>query len=350
MNVSNFLYFCLCLPGAFLLALTGCGAKEPVQVEPAFYYWRSHFEVAGPEQDYLEQAGVRRLYVKFLDIDWDESRNEPVPVTTLTRDSGAFGAYQIIPCVFITNRTFDRIAPEGLSLLAQRIAAKIRSVAPEIRVQEIQIDCDWTPGTRSAYFRFLEELRRVALEKGWVISATIRLHQWKYPDRTGVPPVDKGALMFYNVGNLEDWEEPNSILNLEKARGYLRGIGPYPLHLDLALPVFHWGVLFREHKMIKLISGLTPPELADTLRFLKLEESRYEVKKSTYLNGYYLYAGDRIRLEAVDTTQLRTIIGEAGKKLDPVDRCLIFYHLDPANLTVLPYENLKDLAARLSDS
>ncbi len=348
MRDSNFFHFLRCLQGLFLLILTGCGAKEPVRVDPAFYYWRSHFEVGRPEQYYLNKAGVGLLYVKFLDIDWDDTRNEPVPVATLTRDSGAFAAYEIIPCVFITNRTFARLAPDGLPLLARRIAGKIRDIAPEVRVKEIQIDCDWTQGTRAAYFGFLKTLRNQTKENGWAISATIRLHQWKYPDQTGVPPADKGALMFYNVGDLENWDEPNSILNLEKAREYLRGISPYPLHLDLALPVFRWGVLFRENKMIKLISGLGPESLADTVRFRKLEESRYEVKKSTYLNGYYLYAGDRIRLEAIDSTQLQAVIGEAGKKLDPVDRRLIFYHLDPANLTVLPYESLKDLATRLS--
>ena len=325
------------------LLVAGCSGKADHAVEPAFYYWKSRFNINVPEREYLERADIDLLYVKFLDIDWDENRQEAIPTSMLSADTSAFLPYRIIPCVFITNRVFTRTGADQIPILARKIGYKIRDMAGKARVEEIQIDCDWTETTREAFFRFLEEIRKNAAEKNWEVSATIRLHQWKFPDRTGVPPVDKGVLMFYNTGDVADWQEPNSILNLETAGDYLNGSGKYPLHLDLALPVFHWGALFRDDRLVKLINNLDSRLLSDTSRFIKIAEGRYEVIKSTYLEGYYLYSGDRLRLENVDFRQLETIVRETGAKLDPADRRLIFYHLDSANLSVLPYESLKDL-------
>ncbi len=76
-----------------------------------------------------------------------------------------------------------------------------------------------------------------------VLSATIRLHQVKYFETTGVPPVKSGMLMFYNTGDLENPSEENSILNIETAELYLSGLEDYPMQLDIVLPLFSWAVV-----------------------------------------------------------------------------------------------------------
>jgi hypothetical protein len=67
----------------------------------------------------------------------------------------------------------------------------------------------------------------------------------KYRERTGVPPVDRGMLMFYNMGRFSADPEARAIFDLESARRYLARISSYPLPLDLALPMWSWTVAPR---------------------------------------------------------------------------------------------------------
>jgi len=54
-----------------------------------------------------------------------------------------------------------------------------------------------------------------------------------------VPPVDKGLLMFYNMGKISpDLNARNSIYNRADAEAYLESLPNYRLSLDVALPVF----------------------------------------------------------------------------------------------------------------
>ena len=100
-------------------------------------------------------------------------------------------------------------------------------------IKEIQIDCDWTDSTRNRFFRFTRTLGKLAHAEHSLISATIRLHQIKYFERTGIPPVDRGVLMFYNMGKLAAASERSSIFNTEDAEKYTSRLSQYPLPMDL---------------------------------------------------------------------------------------------------------------------
>jgi hypothetical protein len=284
---------------------------------------------------------ARRLYVKFFDVAWDDASNEAVPQASLER-VGEWTDYDMVPTVFITNQTMLELPATERKDLAERILQKITSLWPGLQPGEIQLDCDWTEGSRDAYFQLLA-LVRERLPTTTKLSVTLRLHQYRYPEQTGVPPADRAMLMFYNMGDLTDWEEPNSILNLEKARPYLQTTAPYPLPLDLALPIFNWGVLFREGKMIKLLPGLTANAL--TAVGAKLldqgDDQRFEITKSTYLEGYYLYRGDQLRLETIRAEQLV----EAARLLRSVttssNAYLSFYHLDSTLLSQFSVTDLR---------
>ena len=78
-------------------------------------------------------------------------------------------------------------------------------------------------------------------EYRYQLSATIRLHQVKYREETGVPPVDYGVLMYYNMGHISAMGA-NSIYDRSTALRYLGKLREYPLPLDIALPMFAWGV------------------------------------------------------------------------------------------------------------
>ena len=296
----------------------------------SFYHWQTEFSLDSLEQVWLDELATDRLYVKFFDLDWDPAENNVVPLASVQLDTVGLAARQIIPAIFITNRSMLQLPSAEIPQLAQRIVDKIDRQFDGLDqpLRELQLDCDWTGRSREKYFDLLNQLRKQYEGKGVALSVTIRLHQLRYPERTGIPPVDKGVLMFYNMGDLQDWSEPNSILNLEKAAAYLPDGLSYPLHLDLALPLFRWAVLFREGQMIKLINEPSAVLLADEQKFQEIAPGRFSVLKNTYLDGYHLYEKDQLRLEAVSPAELQAAIQLIRQQYPAAARNLIFYHLD----------------------
>lgn len=313
-----------------LFFLSRCAQPE-TQISPAFYHWRTRLALTETERTYLQELQVKKLYAKFFDVDWSENSQQALPQALIEIAPETLpDSLALIPTIFITNRTFLNLPVSEIPQLATNICDKIRALA-KAPFDEVQLDCDWSEKTRSPYFQLLEAMRQ-NLGPAVRLSATIRLHQVKYPKQTGVPPVDRGMLMFYNMGDVEAGEERNSILNLETAQQYLdKNTAQYPLPLDVALPLFSWGVLFREGKMIRLINNLTTAELAEDERFRAIEPSRFEVVRSGYLDGYYLYAEDEIRIEAVQPENLMAAAQLVKRYLPKTaQRNLAFYHLDPA--------------------
>jgi hypothetical protein len=337
------------LLGTAILLLAGC-EKKAASVHPAFYFWKTTFSPADPPlQQYLEATNAQRLYVKFFDVDWDYKTNAPVPLASILWDSRPPDGIEIVPTVFITNRVFQQLPIQEIPALTSQLDQKIFDLldqADHPRISEVQLDCDWTQSTREHYFRLLKSLKSRLSEKGIQLSATIRLHQVKYPQQTGVPPADRGMLMFYNMGDVQDWEEENSILNLEKAQAYLRGIDRYPLPLDLALPLFQWGVVFRDGEMIRLINQLDEKQLQDRTRFYPMGVGRFEVTAHTFLDGTFLYEGDFIRLEKVDTTLLSATVDVLEHYQWAHRLNLAFYHLDSTVVSSFDPAYLHQLLSR----
>lgn len=335
--------------------LSNCQPERTVQ--PAFYHWQTAFSLSDFEKNYLDSLGVKKLYVKFFDVDWDDSQGIPVPLAAVEIEkSEDWNAekLEIIPCIFITNRTFQNISDAKIEWLSNRVEEKLFTLKPvNITFKEIQFDCDWTTSTRDRFFKFLEIFKKSIDNQDIKLSATIRLHQFRDFQETGIPPVDRGMLMFYNTGEVEDWQEENSILNLEVAKSYLPAsrfgtlTSRFPLPLDLALPIFHWGVLFRDHTMIRLINNLENKDLQDTLRFSKIGNNRFEIIKSTYLNGYYLYEGDLIRTETIDTQLLLKSTALLADEVKTSNGTVAFYHLDTATIKHFPHAFLEKIVHKI---
>ena len=322
-----------------LLLITSCTRIS--HITPAFYHWQTELHLSQVEKNYLAALNVEKLYVKFFDVDWDAALAQAVPVAVLEKNDWA--NKELIPTIFITNQVFQRLQADQTEWLSARVHEKINELSSDLKINEIQFDCDWTATTRARYFDFLKIFKKRVEKQGIKISATIRLHQIRDAQETGVPPVDRGMLMLYNTGDLESWQEENSILNLKTANDYLATAQKYPLPLDLALPIFSWGVLFRDAKMIRLLNNLRPEALSDTTRFLKMSPNRFQVKKSTYLNAYYLYEGDWIRTESVDTALLQEASLLVRRRLKLSDCSIAFYHLDTATIKHFPYEKLEKI-------
>jgi hypothetical protein len=191
----------------------------------------------------------------------------------------------------------------------------------------LQLDCDWDLETQSKYFRLIQQLKNY-LPQIKTFSATIRLHQVKYFTTTGVPPVDKGVLMFYNMGNVAKASEKNSILNIETAKQYLENFDIYPLQLDVALPLFAWGVHFRDDKILQLINDVSIAHLNNKENFEAIGNNKYRVLKSHYLKGIYIYKNDIIRLENIAADDLKKSMQMLRNAFKDKKFDVIFYHLE----------------------
>ncbi len=292
--------------------------------------------MAPPERAFLDRVHCNTLYIKFLDIARDPESRQIVPYSLLeVEDTTGLSGKQIIPVVFITNSVFQNISEKEISTLAEKTAASLaangRRFPPAcLPFCEIQFDCDWTGSTRAAFFRFLKNIRPL-LPRETRISATVRLHQFKFPKETGVPPVERGVLMLYNTGNIADTATINSIYDPQDAAAYLQPRrSSYPLPLDVALPLFSWGLVFREGEFWKILPEPVWPEEGDSciVRETSAPGRWYRVQKGTFRAGHYLLPGDRIRLECTDTLLLEQIQQAAHQLPTAGDARFIFYHLD----------------------
>ncbi|HMQ49000.1 MAG TPA: hypothetical protein PKA00_16050 [Saprospiraceae bacterium] len=331
----------------FLLSFAACTSPATErEVQPAFYYWKTEAHLSTDDRAYLQELNCGRLYLRCFDVDWDEEQQQLIPVAPVALDTSTLVSFEVVPVIFITNRSFQHLTLAEVPVLAAKIERKMEQLLqglPQNQIREWQIDCDWTVSTRDLYFALLEAMKAKADAKGCLLSATIRLHQLRYPEKTGVPPVDRGMLMLYNMGELGNWSEDNSILNLTSTKPYLEGLADYSLPLDMALPLFHWGVVFREGEVVALLPQANNNTLADTARFQQMENKRYQVKTGTFFFGTYLYEGDWIRLEQVDNQQLEQLMLLLKNDFPTAPFYLSFYHLDSLLLTEFKPAQLKFL-------
>jgi hypothetical protein len=324
-----------------LILFSNCQKKER-QVITAFYHWKTNAGVSDFEKKSLDSLESKTIYKRVFDVDWNDAARFPEPISVA--QSFKFLGQKIIPTVFITNKTFIKLADNQLDTFVSVFFDKINKNTIEARnpeeggkgqplFDEIQVDCDWTQTTRDTYFLFLKKLKKLSQKK---LSVTIRLHQIKDKNVMGVPPVDKGMLMVYNMGNLDDLKTENSILNINTLKSYVSNLKSYNLKLDIALPIFSWGVVVRDGEVVKLINGLTEDDFFPScepkdfvpLPIKKLGAGRFEILENMYFKGFYLYKNDDIRLENTPLSILTETTGILTQNLDNQPLTIAFYHLD----------------------
>ena len=332
------------LLAASLTIIISCNEKiKERRIERSFYYWRSVFQLNCFEEQQLKQLNVKLIYVKFFDVAWDEVVRQPVPVAKLQSTNYKLPAgIQIVPTVFITNECIERIDPSQINSLADKLTRLLMSInsanAFSQQIPEIQIDCDWTPKTKEKYFALLKAIK---INSHTTISATIRLHQVKFTLSAGIPPVDKGLLMCYNMGNLKKMETKNSIIETEELKKYIGKLDAYPLPLDMALPLFDWKVLFRNNEYSGLIQNLPEESLKGS--FIQKKENRYELLKDTLVQGYSFKKGDVLRSEESNYTTIIAVAEEVSKRLKNTHPRVALYHLDSLLLSKYSSHELENI-------
>lgn len=285
----------------------------------------------------LRQLHVGKLYLRFFDLDWDATRRQIVLKATIRFGQRPAGL-TVVPVVFITNRTLAHLADTAaVTKLGRELVSRIQQLAgrQQIRVGEVQIDCDWTVRSAGTYFRLLRAIRQQA---GVPLSATIRLHQVKFFGKTGVPPVERGMLMAYNVA---DWKRPdtrNSIWDAAVADQYTTFLDRYPLPLDVVLPLFRWTVVYRSGRFLTLLNNLDQSQLSRCMALHQQARSnRFLALRDTSAFGFSVRRGDLFRAEAVTGNELAEAKQSILARIRQPKLTFALYHLDSA--TLAPYSN-----------
>ncbi|MFW2581012.1 hypothetical protein [Aliarcobacter butzleri] len=248
----------------------------------SFYSWENSFDIKDTNE---------KLYIKVLDIAFS-TKLEPIKTNlkTIPKD--------FVPVIYITNETMKNV---DYSLINNEILLILK----DLNFDEVQIDCDWSDSSQSNYFNLLSDLK-TKLNK--TISATIRLHQIKYYMRTGVPPIDYGVLMYYNMSNIGDFDTKNSILDNEIAKKYHYNFDTYPLKLKLALPLYSQAIQFRQNKALSIFEGVKKKDFDSN--FQEISQNKFKVLNSFYFKGRYVYKNDIFRFEDVNEKELKIALDD----------------------------------------
>lgn len=302
----------------------------------AFYYWKTQWSTSPVIAQSLAENGISRLYLRFFDVDWDEPAHAGQPVSPLQLSSPLPTGVEVVPVVFVTNRVFHNTPYADVEALADHVWLKVRKMAEAggIAVREVQLDCDWSDGTRTRYFHFVERLKQTLHARKILVSSTIRLHQVKYPLRTGVPPVDRGMLMFYNFGPLSAQAPRSSIFNEPDAEKYASYVASYSLPLDVALPLFSWTVHSRDGNVLGLIEKIETRDIESAGAFRTLQPGRYQAERSLFFRSRYFMAGDQLLMEETTpvVTQKAAAIAARGAGPNKPYATIAFFDLDERNL------------------
>lgn len=327
----------------FLILFLSCkkyGDQPPIM---SFCYWKTTFSIDSTDASNLNKFGANHLYLRLFDVDWDVVTKSPAPVAQCEYDYRSNYTNNLTPTIFITNSVFENIKEDDIEAFAEKFTKKATELKERIfdislnskiendsnyqkistnyeeweKIQEyrdsvmevikpkyynqnkeILIDCDWTPSTKTKYFKFLEiiKTKMVDLE----ITSTLRLWQYRDYKLAGVPPVKKCLLMCYNLTDPRKYETENSIATTEEFKKYINH-SDYPLKLDIALPIHSWAIYFRNNKYKGIINSIPVSEITGNKElFEKKSDQKYMFLKDTVINETYYRFGDEFRIEQVD--------------------------------------------------
>lgn len=327
--------FCLLTFGLLVLVPLGCGEPNPPwKFKPAFYYWKTSISLDEKTNQTLGSLGVDRLYVRLFDVTWNSKYKAVVPNGPLDVKAAHRWDGEVVPVVYITREALTNLKPSQTPRLAGDILKLTRLLCGRLkkdRVPEVQLDCDWTPSTKDAYFGLLQALkdRLPKAFPGAQLSCTIRLSQVKYRAAMGVPPVDRGALMVYHTASPGKLGERDTILSLKDAKRYLSTLPQYPLPLDAALPVFSWAVLFQQDgKPLGILNDVGLEDLKSNADFTPEGHNVFSALRDTYLKGRLVQKGWKAKVDEPGMGEVEKTVRYLKPRLKGAGTRLILFHLD----------------------
>ncbi|KQO22704.1 hypothetical protein ASF10_10075 [Flavobacterium sp. Leaf82] len=367
------------------VVLNGATCEKEHEVVRSFCYWKTDLYFQKEEDSLLNNLKVQHMYVRFFDIDWNPYAKEPLPVATINDIRLNESNPEITPSVFITNEVVLQSNKKQLDSLAIRIAKRVQQIGVRLNetkadkianaivypkdyykqenykrinydsvksielaklkvdFKEILVDCDWTEKSKDNYFYLLKQIK-----KGFPtaqVSATIRLWQYKYAEKAGVPPVDKGLLMCYNLNKPEDFSTKNSIGTSEELAQYITH-DKYKIKLDIALPLYSWAVVFRGNQFKGILSDYDQLR-NDSIKLKKTSDCKYILQDDVLIGQTYLRNGDEIRIEKISEGELEKMISIITSKIKIDNQTKVtFFSFDKKYINDYGTQNISSYYAR----
>jgi hypothetical protein len=365
--------------------LNGAGCENEHEVVRSFCYWKTDLNFQKEDDSLMKELGVKHLYVRFFDVDWNPYAQEPLPVATISNVNLNESNPEITPSIFITNEVVLQSNKKQLDSLASRIAQRVNQIGVKMNetkadvianaivypkdyykqkdykrinydsvkalelaklkvdFKEILIDCDWSEKSKDNYFYLLKQIKKEFPTAQ--ISSTIRLWQYKFASKAGIPPVDKGLLMCYNLTKPDDFKTKNSIGTSNELAQYITH-GEYKLKLDIALPLYSWAVVFRGNQFKGILSDYDQL-LKDSIKLKKSSESKYILEDDVFVGQTYLRNGDEIRIEKISEEELDKMISiiKDKIKIDKQTR-VTFFSFDKKYINNYETQNISSYYAR----
>jgi hypothetical protein len=365
--------------------LNGAGCENEHEVVRSFCYWKTDLNFQKEDDSLMKELGVKHLYVRFFDVDWNPYAQEPLPVATISNVNLSESNPEITPSIFITNEVVLQSNKKQLDSLASRIAQRVNQIGVKMNetkadvianaivypkdyykqkdykrinydsvkalelaklkvdFKEILIDCDWSEKSKDNYFYLLKQIKKEFPTAQ--ISSTIRLWQYKFASKAGIPPVDKGLLMCYNLTKPDDFKTKNSIGTSNELAQYITH-GEYKLKLDIALPLYSWAVIFRGNQFKGILSDYDQL-LKDSIKLKKSSESKYILEDDVLVGQTYLRNGDEIRIEKISEEELDKMISIIKDKIKIDSQTKVtFFSFDKKYINDYETQNISSYYAR----
>lgn len=321
----------------FVVAIVGClvAGCDSAKVLPhgrtnAVYYWKTVFSLDSAETDFLSRHDIHRIYIRFFDVvvNASSSGEDVIPNASIVFNDSV-PVKEVVPTVYITLDALRKMSGNE-RIWAEKIVTRIDNMCQYNNLghlRELQLDCDWTASTESAFFNLCREVKMAMSEvdSAPILSSTIRLHQLS----GDAPPVDYGVLMLYNTGSFKNPDVDNSILSLSDVEPYINDLPSYSLPLDFAYPVYKWNLLFRNNKF----EGLLRAEIVAGQNIRNVGEGRLMVMSDTVLGDYALRRGDILRQESSPFEVLNNVKSLINRNAPSPGHSAVLYHLSSGNLS-----------------
>lgn len=367
------------------VVLSSGNRENDHKVIRSFCYWKTNLYFQDEDDSLVNKLDVKHMYVRFFDVDYNPYSKEPLPVATIWDISFNKSNPEITPSIFITNEVVLKSDTKQLDSLAVRMAKRIEQIGKKmndtkadiiasnivypkdyykqkdykplnydsvraaesaklkVAFKEILIDCDWTEKSQKNYFYLLKQIKSQLPSSK--IAATIRLWQYKYATKAGIPPVDKGLLMCYNITKPDDLQTKNSIATTEELAQYITH-GDYKLKLDIALPLYSWAVAFRGNQFKGILSDYDQL-IKDTSKVKKTSDTQYVLQDDILVGQTYLRNGDEIRIEKISDSELDKMISIIKNKIQIDNQTKVtFFSFDKKYINDYGTENISNYYAR----
>jgi hypothetical protein len=327
---------------------------ESHKVVRSFCFWKTSMSFDTKEDSLAKLMEIKHFYVRYFDVDYNPYRKQALPLASIRYLNFNDTNIALTPSVFITNDVVLKSTKNQLDTLANRIFVRVNSISDtyftqsattfantlanadyekqkgdnktrldiepiitkrklelQKNIQDILIDCDWSEKSRDNYFYLLKKIKTKF--SNYKVEATIRLWQYKYFEKSGIPPVDSGLLMCYNMTNPESRTTENSIGTNNELEKYIVH-DKYKLKLNIALPLYSWSLVFRGDTFKGILSNDIDFSKDETV-FKKTGDTKYTLQDDIRIGNMYLRNGDEVRIEKISNSEIEDMISTLTDKI-----------------------------------